>query len=209
MNWHSNLRPGIGDLLIATSRVIWIIAAVWSFLLNLVIVYNVGGLSFAILSVIIAPIFIVLAPFYAGFVWGNWFPLIIGVGGILASRAVAILGVLLVGNDELYKQAAVKDRHSLSPTHASHSSAQLPHRILAVQIPVGTERYPVTGIQRIGNPNAWIVMVSPSALVPEITYSAIIENGEKRTPGLYTALNYTNDERAGTKGIFRLTQPVA
>ena len=58
--------------------VFWIaavITAFWAFVLELIIVSKAAGLLGLVLALTLFPITFTIAPFWAGFAWGDWQPL--------------------------------------------------------------------------------------------------------------------------------------
>lgn len=75
----------MGTLFKAPGAVIYIIGGLWGLFLCLSIVYHVGGIILTAVALILAPVVLYLAPFYAGFWQGDWFPLILIYGtGVVA-----------------------------------------------------------------------------------------------------------------------------
>ena len=56
----------------------------WGFILDLAVVRHVAGLWGVVGGVVLFPLTYVVVPWYAAIAWGNWFPLLIGYGGVLA-----------------------------------------------------------------------------------------------------------------------------
>lgn len=82
---------GVGFLTFAVS-------GIWGFFLCLGIITKAAGFLGLIAAIFLFPITFVVAPFYAGFTWGDWFPLILNYGGGLAAAALLGIGTQLSEN---------------------------------------------------------------------------------------------------------------
>lgn len=69
---------------------IWFGAGIWGFFLCLAIISKVAGYGGIVVALVLGPVTFTAAPFYAGFVWDDWFPLILNYGGSIA-------GITLIG----------------------------------------------------------------------------------------------------------------
>lgn len=69
------------------------VTGIWSFILELQIIFMASGFGGLVLALFLGPITFALAPFYAGIAWGYWFPLILGYGG-----GIAAFGLIAAGN---------------------------------------------------------------------------------------------------------------
>ncbi len=60
---------------------VWMVTGVWGLIMGLAMIgYAVGSWG-VILGIILAPITLALAPWYAVFKWGTWIPFVIIYGG--------------------------------------------------------------------------------------------------------------------------------
>ncbi len=71
---------------------VFAVTGIWSFILELQIIYVAGGFGGFVLAFLLGPITFALAPFYAGVAWGNWFPLILGYGGGIVAFGLIAAG---------------------------------------------------------------------------------------------------------------------
>jgi CheY-like chemotaxis protein len=79
-----------------------------------------------------------------------------------------------------------------------------PQRILTVQTPNGTVRYPVAILEPTADPSAWFVQMGSNDLLPDGTYPAVLEDSTQRKPGQYTTFNGSGGaQRLVPRGIFR------
>lgn len=67
-----------------------IIAAFWAFVLELIIISKAAGLLGLVLALTLFPITFTLAPFWAGFAWGDWQPLLVSAVSMLLFWAGAL-----------------------------------------------------------------------------------------------------------------------
>ena len=82
----------IGRLLKAAGWVIWTISGIWGLVLCLSIITKAAGFWGLFAAVALAPITFLVAPLYAGFAWGNWFPLLLTYGGGLVVGILQMIG---------------------------------------------------------------------------------------------------------------------
>lgn len=80
----------LGKLITVVGWAVFAIAGLWGFFLCFAIISKVVGFWGLVASLILGPVTFFAAPLYAGFVWGNWFPLAIDYGGCL-------IGAIFVG----------------------------------------------------------------------------------------------------------------
>ncbi len=91
------MRSILGGFLIVLGRIVLTISGVLGFILDLYVVYAVGGPLLLVIGILTAPITFIVAPWYAGIALEYWAPLVIGYGGgivawILISTGSAISG---------------------------------------------------------------------------------------------------------------------
>lgn len=88
----------LGKLIKGCGYIIFAISGLWGFFLCLAIITEAAGFWGLVVSFFVAPITFVAAPFYAGFAWGNWFPLILNYGGGIVACALIAIGDKLTGD---------------------------------------------------------------------------------------------------------------
>lgn len=71
---------------------IYLLTGLWAFVLCLGIVHRVAGGIGVVIALVIAPITLYLAPWYSGFAWHEWFPLLLGYGGGILAWLVLAAG---------------------------------------------------------------------------------------------------------------------
>jgi hypothetical protein len=69
---------------------------VWSLLLDLHVVYTVGGTWLTVVGLILFPVTMVAVPLYAGIRQGDWFPALVSIAGIVIPWPVIATSVVLV-----------------------------------------------------------------------------------------------------------------
>ena len=74
---------------------VWAITGLWGSWLCLVIIWKAAGFWGAAAAVILFPITFAIAPFYAGFANGEWFPAILNYGGVAVAGALYLLAHLI------------------------------------------------------------------------------------------------------------------
>jgi hypothetical protein len=79
-----------GKLLQGAGVIIFAVCGLWGFFLCLGIISKAAGFWGLVVALMFTPIAFLAAPLYAGFTWGNWFPLFLNYGG-------SIVGALLFG----------------------------------------------------------------------------------------------------------------
>jgi hypothetical protein len=75
------VRDAIGNIFKILGGIAFAIFGFWGFILELKIIGQVAGFWGFVIGLFVAPITFIAAPWYAGLVLGNWFPLLIGYGG--------------------------------------------------------------------------------------------------------------------------------
>lgn len=75
------MRDSIGTIFKVLGGIVFAIFGLWAFFLDLTIIGQAAGFWGFVIGFFVAPITFVAAPWYAGLVLGNWFPLLIGYGG--------------------------------------------------------------------------------------------------------------------------------
>lgn len=77
---HS-LRDRLGGSFVRLGILIFLVAGIWSFVLDLSLISNDFGFWALLGSFLLAPLTLVVAPWYAGFVAHNWWAVVLGYGG--------------------------------------------------------------------------------------------------------------------------------
>ena len=93
------LREFVDRILIGSGTLIWIISGFWGLGLSYGIVQSTFGSVVAILSILVAPLLVVIAPFYELAANGSWFPLGVIWGGGLSGLAIMSIGSALSNGD--------------------------------------------------------------------------------------------------------------
>lgn len=90
-------RPmkSFGNLFKIVAGIIFAITGIWGFFLCLAIIVKVAGFWGLAASLVLTPITFVAAPLYAGFAWGNWFPLFLTYGGGLVAAIFFGIGLTI------------------------------------------------------------------------------------------------------------------
>jgi len=92
------MKYAIGRLLSVTGGGILAISAIAGFLIALGIVYDLLGFLGIVAGILLAPVLLVAAPFYAGLADGNWIPLLITYGGGILGLLCREAGKSLIAN---------------------------------------------------------------------------------------------------------------
>jgi hypothetical protein len=77
--------------------VVYLVCGLWGFAICFEIVRNGLGLFVALLSVLVAPAVLALAPFYAAFAQGDWEPLLLVYGGGIIATGLYAIGSAVDG----------------------------------------------------------------------------------------------------------------
>ena len=88
----------MGKIFKAPAFLIWLVCGLWGLSISFGIVQNALGTIVAVLSLLVAPALIALAPWYAGIALGDWFPLILVYGGTIAAYALFAIGGAIDGD---------------------------------------------------------------------------------------------------------------
>ncbi|MCK4334249.1 hypothetical protein KAX06_05650 [candidate division WOR-3 bacterium] len=84
------------DISILVGTIGCVAGVVWGLILTTQIVYPAIGLIGAILSIVLAPVTLLVVPWYAGLILSNWFPLVICYGGFYGGGIVCCVGWCLL-----------------------------------------------------------------------------------------------------------------
>ena len=85
----------LGRALKITGGIVFLISGLWGLFLCLGIISKVAGFWGIVGALVLGPITLVAAPLYAGFAWGNWFPLILNYGGAISAAILFGIGMTL------------------------------------------------------------------------------------------------------------------
>lgn len=88
----------MGIIFKAPAILIYIVCGLWGLIICFGIVSNAFGQVVAMLSLLLAPALLGLAPWYAGISQGDWFPLLLTYGGTLGASVLFGLGSMIDGN---------------------------------------------------------------------------------------------------------------
>ena len=77
----------------------FVVFGIWGFILDIGIVNEATGFWGVVIGVVVAPVTLVAAPWYAGVAWGNWFPLIITYGGVISSFILFSISSMITGDE--------------------------------------------------------------------------------------------------------------
>lgn len=85
----------LGGLIKVVGWIVFAVTGLWSFFLCLGIIKTAVGFWGAFAALILGPVAFVAAPLYAGFALGDWFPLVLGYGGVIATAVLFGIGSAL------------------------------------------------------------------------------------------------------------------
>ena len=88
----------LGNLIKAAGWIVLVVTGLWGFFLCLAIISQAAGFWGIVAALFIGPVTFVAAPLYAGFAWGNWFPLVLNYGGGIAGAILIGLGSAMSGD---------------------------------------------------------------------------------------------------------------
>jgi len=89
----------MGIILKAPAFLIWVVSGVWGLFICFGIVQKAFGTIAAIISLVIAPALLGLAPWYSGLFLKDWFPLLLTYGGGIVAYALFFLIGSAIDND--------------------------------------------------------------------------------------------------------------
>jgi putative effector of murein hydrolase LrgA (UPF0299 family) len=84
----------MGIIFKAPGFLLFFVAGLWGLMISLQIVYELGGFVLAGIAFLLLPALLSLAPWYAGLVQGDWFPVALVYGGGIAAYGLIALGAL-------------------------------------------------------------------------------------------------------------------
>jgi hypothetical protein len=82
----------LGNIFEFSAFGVFAIAGIWGYFLCLWIITTATGFWGLVASLFLTPITFFAAPFYAGFAWGNWFPLSLEYGGGITAAILFGIG---------------------------------------------------------------------------------------------------------------------
>lgn len=85
----------LGKFIKIVGGIAFVILGLWGFFICLAIISKITGFWGLVVALFLAPVTFLAAPLYAGFAWGNWFPLILNYGGGVMALAIVGLGSVL------------------------------------------------------------------------------------------------------------------
>jgi hypothetical protein len=88
----------LGNLIKVTGWIVFTVTGLWGFFLCLAIISKAAGFWGVVAALFLGPVTFVAAPFYAGFAWDNWFPLLLNYGGGIVSAVLIGIGNTLSGD---------------------------------------------------------------------------------------------------------------
>ena len=88
----------LGNLIKVAGWIVFSVTGVWGFFLCLAIISKAAGFWGIVVALVLGPVTFVAAPLYAGFAWGNWFPLLLNYGGGIAGAVLIGIGGTLSGD---------------------------------------------------------------------------------------------------------------
>lgn len=88
----------MGMIFKAPGFLIWLVAGFWGLWISASIVHDIGGSVLVVISLLLAPFLLGLAPWYAGLFLGDWFPLLLIYGGGIAGMVLFAIGSAIDGD---------------------------------------------------------------------------------------------------------------
>jgi len=87
----------MGMIFKAPAFLIWIVCGFWGLIICFGIVQKALGTIVAVISLVLAPALLGLAPWYSGFFLGEWFPLLLTYGGGIVAYILFAIGSAIDG----------------------------------------------------------------------------------------------------------------
>ena len=94
----SRIKKILGTFLLVIAVLIYIIGGIYDLIICLAIVRVVFGQVVAYLSLLVFPVVIALAPWYAFFAWGRYYPLVIVYGMGITATIFFFVSKWLIGD---------------------------------------------------------------------------------------------------------------
>jgi len=82
----------MGAIFKIPAGIIYIVGGIWGFFICLGIISDALGFIGSLLAFFLLPITVYLAPWYAAFAQGNWFPLMLVYGSGIAAMVLYAIG---------------------------------------------------------------------------------------------------------------------
>lgn len=82
----------IGKVLSGLSVICYGVFGIWALFLSLSIVHEVAGFWGFVIAFVLLPVTVGVAPWYALFHWGTWYPLTVTYGGFIAASILMSIG---------------------------------------------------------------------------------------------------------------------
>ena len=82
----------LGNIVKVVGWIVLSVAGLWGFFLCLAIISKAAGFWGIVVALSIGPVTFVAAPLYAGFAWGDWFPLVLNYGGVIVAVILISIG---------------------------------------------------------------------------------------------------------------------
>jgi hypothetical protein len=87
----------LGNLIRVAGYMVFIVCGLWGFFLCLGIISKIYGSWGIVAALCLTPVTFVGTPLYAGFKWGNWFPLFLNYGGGITAIVLTSIGNTIRG----------------------------------------------------------------------------------------------------------------
>jgi len=94
----NRIKKTLGIFLSVIAVLIYIIGGIYGLIICLAIVRAVFGQAVAYLSLLVFPVLITLAPWYAFFAWGRYYPLVIVYGMGITATIFFFVSKWLIGD---------------------------------------------------------------------------------------------------------------
>jgi hypothetical protein len=88
----------VGIIFKGPAVLIWIVCGLWGTFICFAIVQSTLGTIVAIISLVVAPALLALAPLYSGLFLGDWFPLLLTYGGGIGASILFAIGSAIDGD---------------------------------------------------------------------------------------------------------------
>ena len=89
----------LGKLIMVGGGIVFVITGFWGFFLCLVIISKAAGFWGIVAALFLGPVTFAAAPLYAGFAWGDWFPLLLNYGGAITATVLFVIGRAISGDE--------------------------------------------------------------------------------------------------------------
>jgi len=87
----------LGNLIKVAGSIVFIVSGLWGFFLCLGIISKIYGSWGIVAALCLTPVTFVGTPLYAGFKFGNWFPLFLNYGGSITAIVLTSIGSAISG----------------------------------------------------------------------------------------------------------------